>query len=329
MTDDELLRVPESTHPLSEELELYFSRVIKTLYMGSEAEQRPVLQSLVSDTGLHELLPYFSYHLHVTVNRYLGTQSSLAPFWALMKLFRCLVLNKNLHLDLYFHQMAVGVATVIVHEKLTRDGDADTAPLRLFAAKTLGIGVARLSRAYPFLASQLCSAIMEKLEEFKGNPKFPLRTIYGAIVGLRYLGGGLRYGSPFLHVLTLEAGPGLATCSLRMRVLSACYDRHARLAETQLLPMARLWMPKLEKIIRDPASKPRRRRTALQCHAELIEVLGEYLQLKQAKSSSLTSSLEPVTESVPSQSQEMPSTHSPGLIPYAAQHRYREIITWL
>lgn len=189
ITEDEVLSLPQSTHPLSQEMELYFGRVIKALFTGSEEEQRPVLQSLVSDTGLHELMPYFSFYIHVTINRILGRTGSLTPFWAVLRLFRCLVLNKNLHLELYFHQMLVGVATIIVNNKLTQDSHTDTAAVRVYAAKALGIGVRSLSRTYPNLVWNVCKTFLDKMEELQGQAKISLQTLYGCIVGARYLGG--------------------------------------------------------------------------------------------------------------------------------------------
>ena len=163
--------------------------------VGTEVEKRPIYASLGGDPGLHELVPYLSLHVHNTVTAAVGSgRGALEPLWAAMKLFRCMVVNPHMHLELYLHQMLPSVMTVIANNRLASGnagGSGDHYSLRVFAAQTLAMLVRKYASVYRPLASVICKTFAERTEDFlrqEPSHKGMVATLYGTIVGIRHLG---------------------------------------------------------------------------------------------------------------------------------------------
>ncbi len=137
------------------------------------------------------------------------------PLWAAMRMFRCMVVNPNMHLELYLHQMLPSVMTVIANNRLAATSvsaaavaaaaaeggggggeggggeNGDHYALRIFAAQTLAMLVRKYGGVYRPLASVICKTFAERVEEFLGvEPagKGALATLYGTIIGIVHLG---------------------------------------------------------------------------------------------------------------------------------------------
>jgi transcription initiation factor TFIID subunit 6 len=217
-TDGGAVVIPEKTHPLSEELWAYYKRVVRTAMdpASVEREKRAVFASLGGDPGLHELVPYLSLHIHNTVTAAVGPQGrgALDPLWAAMRLFRCMVANPHMHLELYLHQMLPSVMTVIANNRLASGvggglGGGDHYALRAFAAQTLAMLVKKYAPVYRPLASVICKTFAERAEEFlrecegegsSSSNKAAVATLYGAVIGIRHLGSRCVLGFLFLFL---------------------------------------------------------------------------------------------------------------------------------
>ncbi len=261
------LVIPEKTHPLSEELWMYYKRVVKAIMTPStpEAERRLVLTSLGSDPGLHELVPYLSLHVHNTVTAVVGAggRGALDPLWAAMRIFRCMVVNPHMHLELYLHQMLPSVMTVIANNRLASTsasaaaaggangeggggaggGNGDHFALRTFAAQTLAMLVRKYANVYRPLASVICKTFAERTEEFlQTTPahKGAIATLYGTIIGITHLG--------------------------------------PRPVEVVLLPVAGQVLGRLQGIMEDRGLKLRKRVEAQHCYAALVAAVGEAME---------------------------------------------------
>lgn len=223
-----------------------------------EREKRAVFASLGGDPGLHELVPYLSLHVHNTVTAAVGPQGrgALDSLWAAMRLFRCMVANPHMHLELYLHQMLPSVMTVVANNRLAAGvggglGGGDHYALRAFAAQTLAMLVRKYAPVYRPLASVICKTFAERAEEFLGAPaetankKAAVATLYGAVIGIRHLG--------------------------------------SRPVELVLLPLADRLLARLEGMVEDRGLKPRRRREAQHCHAALTAAVGEFMERRQRR----------------------------------------------
>lgn len=271
------LVVPEASHPLSQELWLYYKKLVQSLMSPAtpEAERRAYYVGVGTETGLHELVPYLSLHIHNTVTAAVGAggRGSLDPLWAVMRVFRCMVVNPHMHLDLYLHQMLPGVMTVIANNRLGShgegvaglaasketkggrgadwkagngwgqtggDGAGDHYALRSFAAQTLAMLVRKYSGVYRPLASVICKTFAERVDEFlsvEPPDKGALATLYGTIVGIRHLG--------------------------------------VKPVEVVLIPVAGQLLERLKGIMEDRGVKLRKRMEAQHCYTALVPAVGE------------------------------------------------------
>jgi transcription initiation factor TFIID subunit 6 len=180
-----------------------------------------------------------------------------------MRIFRCMVVNPHMHLELYLHQMLPSVMTVIANNRLAATsvsataaaaaaaagaggggggggGNGDHYALRIFAAQTLAMLVRKYAGVYRPLASVICKTFAERVEEFlevRPAGKGALATLYGTIIGIVHLG--------------------------------------ARPVEVVLLPVAGQLLGRLKGIMEDRGVKLRKRVEAQHCHMALVAAVGE------------------------------------------------------
>jgi hypothetical protein len=92
---------------LSEELQLYFSRVTIAIERGGSTaatrqQQDAALVSVARDTGLQELVPFFCRYISTQLYQHIGNVEHCRT---LIRLTRSLLMNPHLHLEL---QVRVG-----------------------------------------------------------------------------------------------------------------------------------------------------------------------------------------------------------------------------
>jgi len=86
-------------HVLSRELQLYFDKIGELILLRPEtALFKEALLSLAKDSGLHPLVPYFSYFIADEVSRNL---SNLSILFALMRVLKSLLSNPHIHIEPY------------------------------------------------------------------------------------------------------------------------------------------------------------------------------------------------------------------------------------
>ena len=88
---------------LSEELQLYFSRITTAIERGSATpitrqQQDAALASVARDSGLQELVPFFVNYVSKTLYKHVGNPDHCRT---LVRMARSLVQNSHLHLELH------------------------------------------------------------------------------------------------------------------------------------------------------------------------------------------------------------------------------------
>jgi transcription initiation factor TFIID subunit 6 len=124
---------------LSEELQLYFTRITMAVEKGGETPedrrgQDAALAKVAQDAGLQELVPFFVRYLSKHLYESLGNPAHCRT---LIRLTRSLLLNSHLHLELHLHQMLPALMTCVVAKKLARTRSDNHWALRQEAATTL------------------------------------------------------------------------------------------------------------------------------------------------------------------------------------------------
>jgi transcription initiation factor TFIID subunit 6 len=152
--------------------------------VGPEAPVlRAALESLQTDNGIHQLVPYFVRFAQEEVATSL---KNLPRLTAVIAAVRALVSNPHVHVELYLHQLMPSVVTCLVAKKLGGEPSDldDHCSLRERAAETMALVCAKFGEQYPTIQPRITRTLVKALlDQTK-----PLATRYGAVVGLAALG---------------------------------------------------------------------------------------------------------------------------------------------
>ncbi|KAJ6674609.1 TRANSCRIPTION INITIATION FACTOR TFIID SUBUNIT 6 [Salix viminalis] len=191
-------------HVLSRELQLYFDKITDlTVRRSDSALFKEALVSLATDSGLHPLVPYFTYFIADEVARGLHEYSLL---FALMRVVWSLLQNPHIHIEPYLHQLMPSVVTCLVARKLGNRFADNHWELRDFTANLVASICKRFGHVYNSLQTRLTKTLLNALLD----PKRSLTQHYGAIQGLAALGPNvvrlllLPNLKPYLHLLEPE-----------------------------------------------------------------------------------------------------------------------------
>ncbi|KAB2032990.1 hypothetical protein ES319_D05G416900v1 [Gossypium barbadense] len=120
-------------HVSSRELQLYFDKIVDiTMNKSVSVLFKQALLSLATDSGLHPLVPYFTYFIADEVARNLN---NFPLMLALMRVARSLLQNEHLHIEPYLHQLMPSIITCLVAKRLGNKFTDNHWELRNFAAK--------------------------------------------------------------------------------------------------------------------------------------------------------------------------------------------------
>ncbi|TPX09549.1 uncharacterized protein E0L32_009292 [Thyridium curvatum] len=193
---------PSVKHIISKELVLYFDKIQAAILDDNPDEEvlrlrEAALESVRSDPGLHQLVPYFVNFITNQVTHRLDDTFTLRQ---MMELTSALVDNPSLFLDPYAAALSAPVLTCLMSRKLgspsaTAAGDdGDTSPevvaaeqykLRELSASLLGQIARNYARSNALLRPKLTRTCLKYLLD----PSKPAPVLYGAVSGLAAAGG--------------------------------------------------------------------------------------------------------------------------------------------
>lgn len=188
---------PSVKHIISKELILYFEKIQTALLDETPDEEvmrlrEAALESVRSDPGLHQLVPYFVTFVSNQVTHHLDSPFVLRQ---MMELAAALVANEHLFLDPYASSLSSAVLTCLLSRKVgTSTGDASTTEpealrtqyqLREFSASLVGQIARKYARSNSLLRPQLTRTCLKYFLDPSRTPA----VLYGAILGLAAAGG--------------------------------------------------------------------------------------------------------------------------------------------
>lgn len=171
-------------HVLSRELQMYFDKITELAISRPKPDPDlfdKALVSLATDSGLHPLVPYFSYFVADEVAKNLSDVSLL---FSLMRVVRSLLQNPNLHIEPYLHQLMPSIITCLVAKRLGQRLADDHWELRDFCARLVASVCRRFGHVYHNLQSRVTRTLLHAFLD----PTKALTQHYGAIQGLAALG---------------------------------------------------------------------------------------------------------------------------------------------
>ncbi|KAF4031358.1 TAF6 C-terminal HEAT repeat domain [Phytophthora infestans] len=174
-------RKPRVKHVLTEEMQLYYTKVTEAVKSDDFELQRAALTSLAQDPGIHQLLPYFSRFIYEEVKH---SNHDLSLLFSLMRACRCLLVNQSLHVELYLHQLIPAILTCVLGTQLCENPADDHWALRKYAAKL----VAQICERYGEKYANIQARVSKTYHKAITDPTCPFSTQYGALHGMLFLG---------------------------------------------------------------------------------------------------------------------------------------------
>lgn len=182
---DNVTGKPQVKHILSSEIRLFFERITTAvLDEGNEEYRNAAFNSLRTDPGLHQLIPYFIQYTHEKVTHNL---KSLFILRQMLTMLSALLDNKSIYLDPYVGKMIAPILTCLEARKLGSSSDSiqEIVELRDIAASLLN----HIAKSYGKTSSTLKVKLARSLLKTFLDPGTTFGSQYGALIGLVGLTG--------------------------------------------------------------------------------------------------------------------------------------------
>ncbi|KAK9777550.1 putative TATA box binding protein associated factor (TAF) histone-like fold domain-containing protein [Seiridium cardinale] len=182
---------PAVKHIISTELTLYFEKVQSALLDDNpepvaQELRAAALESVKSDPGIHQLVPYFVNFISNEVTHHMD---DLFVLRRMMELTDALVENPEIYLDPYASPISAPVLTCLLGRKLGNENGTDWLNevylLREFSASLIG----RICQKYATSNKMLRPKITRTCLKHFLDINMPASVWYGAILGLSAAGG--------------------------------------------------------------------------------------------------------------------------------------------
>jgi transcription initiation factor TFIID subunit 6 len=186
---------PSVKHVISKELILYFDKIQAAILDDDPDEEKTrlreaALESVRSDPGLHQLLPYFVNFITNQVTHHLD---DLFVLRQMMELAEAVIQNSNLFLDPYASALSAPVLTCLMSRKLggaaSHEEGSDTLReqyrLRELAASLLEMVARKYGATNALLRPKLTRTCLKHFLD----PRRPPAVLFGAICGVAASGG--------------------------------------------------------------------------------------------------------------------------------------------
>jgi transcription initiation factor TFIID subunit 6 len=181
---------PQVKHVVSKELILFFDK-IRAALMDEDADPEVIilrgsaLESVRSDPGLQQLVPYFTQFVAEKVTHSLNNTFVLRQ---MMELTAAMIANKSLFIDPYVAALVPPILTCLIGRNLGPGGVdnlKDQYQLRDLAASLIG----QISNKYAQSSAQVRTKLARTCLKNFLDPSRSLGEHYGAILGLSSIGG--------------------------------------------------------------------------------------------------------------------------------------------
>lgn len=182
---------PHVRHIISKELVLYFDKIQSAILDDNIDDEvrhlrEAALQSVRSDPGLHQLVPYFVNFIANQVTHRLDDAFVLRQ---MMELTNALIDNENLFLDPYASPLSAPVLTCLMSKKLGSDEGTDAVKeqyeLRELSSNVLG----KIAKNYSKSNTRLRPKLTRTCLKYFLDPSKPTAVLFGAVNGLQAAGG--------------------------------------------------------------------------------------------------------------------------------------------
>ena len=181
---------PLVKHVISRELVLFFQKICGAILDESPDPdvvnfRKSALESVRSDPGLHQLVPYFVQFVSEKVTHSLNNIFVLRQ---MMELTQAMTENKSLFIDPYVASLVPPILTCLIGRNLGIEGAENMKEqyqLRDLAASLIGV----MSNKFAKSSGELRARLARTCLKYFLDPSRSLGEQYGAIQGIRTIGG--------------------------------------------------------------------------------------------------------------------------------------------
>jgi transcription initiation factor TFIID subunit 6 len=194
-TDKETQVKPLVKHILSKELKLYFDKVVEVLVSNDpekESLKHAALNSLKSDPGLHQLVPYFIQFVAEQITNQLRNIEVLST---MLEVILALADNKTIFLDPYVHALMPCILTLLLAKRIgtvvkdtSTKENQDLLKSQLAVREFAAILLEHIITVYGCSYSTLRPRVTRTLLRALLDSSKPIGTHYGALLGLKNMG---------------------------------------------------------------------------------------------------------------------------------------------
>lgn len=182
---------PLVKHVLSKEMQLYFNKIIEVLMDESnENLKTAALESIRSDTGLHQLVPYLVQFIAETITHNLKNLNLLTT---MLMLIYSLISNTSIFLDPYVHALMPCILTLLLAKNIgpiqpsTDEEKHGHLHVRKLSASLLQKIIENYGSSYNTLKPRITRTLLRAF--LSNTTRSSVGTQYGAIMGMKSLGG--------------------------------------------------------------------------------------------------------------------------------------------
>lgn len=181
---------PLVKHVVSRELILFFDKIRAAILDESPDSdvvilRKSALESVRSDPGLHQLIPYFTQFISEKVTHSLN---NLFVLQQMMELAQAMIENKSLFVDPYIASLVPPILTCLIGRNLGAedlDNLKEQYQLRDLAASLIG----HISKKFSKSSAELQARLARTCLKYFLDPSRSLGEHYGAVNGIRTIGG--------------------------------------------------------------------------------------------------------------------------------------------
>jgi transcription initiation factor TFIID subunit 6 len=176
---------PLVKHVLSSELQLYFERITTTIFEDQSEEARTAaFNSIRTDPGIHQLVPYFIQFIADKVTHHSKDRLTLKQ---VLRLSDALLQNKSLYIEPYVGAFVPSILTCLIGKQVGSPSDSTQS---IFEVRELAAAIImEISRSHAKTSTTLKPRLARTLLKAFLDPNRTFGAQYGAILGIRDLTG--------------------------------------------------------------------------------------------------------------------------------------------
>lgn len=189
--NDNLSFKPAVKHILSKELILYFNKIQSALLDETPDEEvarlrEAALESVRSDPGIQQLLPYFANVIshHITHN-----MEDTFVLRQMINLCGAIIVNPTIFVDPYASSLSQAVLTCLLGRKIGTEMGQDALKEQYHVRELCASLLAQIGRKYGKSNAYLRPKLVRTCLKFFLDPDKPPASHYGAITGIAKIGG--------------------------------------------------------------------------------------------------------------------------------------------